>query len=118
LPTGLTTALKTIETTKRPARRRILASPGGRALRNMRISRGDAWQEYSQTLRAGVADMPVYIVAKNDVPCHATFNEQEARQLYDSMLQSGRYRRVSAAVLFAYWEPHRWPQSMAQSTPW
>jgi len=49
--------------------------------------------------------MSVYIVAKNDVPYHATFSEQEARQLYDSVLKSGRYRQVSMAVVPTSWEP-------------
>jgi len=49
--------------------------------------------------------MQVYIVSKNDVPCHATFSEQEAQRLYDSVVQSGRYRQVSVAVMPASWEP-------------
>lgn len=49
--------------------------------------------------------MQVYIVTKNDVPCHATFSEREAQRLYDSVVHSGRYRQVSMAVLPASWEP-------------
>ena len=43
--------------------------------------------------------MPIYVVTKNDLPCHATFSEQEARQLFDSSVHSGRYRQVAVMMV-------------------
>lgn len=39
--------------------------------------------------------MTLYVVTKNDTPCHATFSEQEAVQLFDSSVRTGRYRQVA-----------------------
>ena len=43
--------------------------------------------------------MTLYVVTKNDLPCHATFSEQEARQLFDSTVHSGRYRQVAVMMV-------------------
>ena len=43
--------------------------------------------------------MPLYVITKNDLPCHATFSEQEARQLFDSTVHSGRYRQVAVMMV-------------------
>lgn len=39
--------------------------------------------------------MPLYVIVKNDTPCHATFSEQEARQLFQMTVHSGQYNRVA-----------------------
>jgi hypothetical protein len=43
--------------------------------------------------------MPIFIVTKNDTPCHATFNEQEAQHLFESTVRSGRYRQVAVVMV-------------------
>lgn len=43
--------------------------------------------------------MPIYVVTKDEMPCHATFSEDEARQLFEKTLRSGQYDQV--AVLMA-----------------
>ena len=42
--------------------------------------------------------MPLYVVTKNNMPCHATFNEQEARRLFQSTVHSGQYSQVAMLV--------------------
>lgn len=43
--------------------------------------------------------MPIYLVTKNDRPCLATFSEQEAQQMFESTVQSGRYRQVAVVMV-------------------
>lgn len=43
--------------------------------------------------------IPLYVITKNDTPCHATFSEQEARQLFDSTVHAGRYRQVAVMMV-------------------
>ena len=43
--------------------------------------------------------MPIYVVTRNDVPWHATFSKQEARQLFDSTVHSGQYQQVAVMMV-------------------
>ncbi len=46
--------------------------------------------------------LPLYIVTKDQELCGATFDEQEARSIFDGFLHSGRYNAVSVVVVPAF----------------
>ncbi len=48
--------------------------------------------------------MPLYVVTKNEEPCHATFNEAEAIRLFDNTVRSSDYQQVAVLMLPASWD--------------
>lgn len=51
--------------------------------------------------------MRVYIVTKNSLPVHVTFDEREACTMYESTVRSGHYREASVMVIPTMTEDHK-----------
>jgi len=60
----------------------------------------------AQTILARVITMPLYVVTKNETPIHATFREDEARQLFQMTIHSGQYNQVAVLVVPAWQNMH------------
>ncbi|MEJ2122793.1 MAG: hypothetical protein P8Z76_19250 [Alphaproteobacteria bacterium] len=51
--------------------------------------------------------MEVYVVSKDGVPYHATFNEREASLIFDGIIQAGTFRQASVVAISTIQEYRR-----------